>query len=130
MDRLKKLYISDFPLIQGEYALDRELFELFRNVTLKKLHKFIMSFFECNVSLDCIDCIFYQLVIFADFLCWDLLLELLEICTTGYIRFATFDSLGIYFQLFGQEHQFFKRYLFKAADFYRNELTNTFIQKN
>ena len=69
------------------------------------------------MSLDCIS--IYQLVVFADFFCWDLLLELLEIYTTENIRFISFDLLGIYFQLFGQEHPFFKRYLFKAADLYR-----------
>lgn len=94
----------------------QRLFDLFKNITIKKLTKFI---YYCNVHLECeTEYIYQQLITFADFFCFDLLFTLLEEYTLTLSKGTTFDLLVLYFEFFSLS-PIANNYLVKVSHLYR-----------
>lgn len=94
----KKIFETQLPPTITQH-IGTELLVLFKNLTLRKLVKFIYNLNqESGLSLEQI-C--WQLVLFAKFFSWDLLLDLLEYYSLEICKGASFGLLEIYFETFG-----------------------------
>lgn len=121
----KYLHTSLPESIKHPLIIER-LFDLFKNLTIKKLTKFI---YYCHVHLDFeTEYIYHQLITFADFFCFELLFTLLEHYTLTYSKGTTFDLLVLYFEYFGLS-PIANNYLIKVSHLYRlpNQLVFTLI---